>query len=234
LQQELIDVAPGISPAKKWKLIALRILLVILGLAAWFGTQAAIGSRHAATGSLPIESDGILHALTPVHGYLTQHVAARNALLISSSAVIDLLTLLLLFRAIFGATIRPFLGLLIVFGLRQIFQSVCVLPAPDGIIWLYPGFPSLLVTYSVANDFFFSGHTALAVFGAVELARLHRGLIPVGIAIVIFEALTVLALRAHWTMDVYAGSVTALLVACVVGGIAKPVDRFLASLSGTR
>ena len=118
MRQELKErtaIVPSVAPGKKWKLVALRVLLVVLGLAAWFGTQAAIGSRHAATGTLPIESDGILRALTPVHDYLTQHFAARNALLISSSAVIDLLTLLLLFRAIFGNTIRPFLGLLIVF-----------------------------------------------------------------------------------------------------------------------
>jgi len=48
-------------------------------------------------------------------------------------------------------------------------QAVCALPPPPNMIWHYPGFPSLLVTYHVANDFFFSGHTAIAVFGAIEL-----------------------------------------------------------------
>ena len=46
------------------------------------------------------------------------------------------------------------------------------MPAPPGIIWRHPGFPSLFVTYAVGNDFFFSGHTALAVFGAIQLASL--------------------------------------------------------------
>jgi hypothetical protein len=37
-------------------------------------------------------------------------------------------------------------------------------------IWRYPGVPSLLVTYGTSNDLFFSGHTALAVYGSIELA----------------------------------------------------------------
>ena len=96
-----------------------------------------------------------------------------------------------------------------------------------------PGFPSLLVTYGVSNDLFFSGHTALAVYGATELGRLHRALIPVGILIALFEMITVLALCAHWTMDVYAGAVTALLVALVAERIARPVDRGLAKITAT-
>src|SRR3974377_2570935 len=37
-----------------------------------------------------------------------------------------------------------------------------------------PGFPSLLVTYGVANNYFFSGHTGIAVLGAAELVRPGR------------------------------------------------------------
>ena len=50
-------------------------------------------------------------------------------------------------------------------------QACVALPAPTDAIWHYPGFPSLLVTYGVANDYFFSGHTAIAVLAATELAR---------------------------------------------------------------
>jgi len=155
-------------------------------------------------------------------------VWARHALLISSSVVIDILAVFLLLRSIFGKTIRPFLGLLILFALRQIVQWLCPLHGPAGMIWEDPGFPSLLVTYGVGNDLFFSGHTALAVFGAAELARLHRVLVVPAVLIALFEITTVLSLRAHWTMDVYAGAVTALLVAAYINPIARPVDLWLA------
>ena len=38
-------------------------------------------------------------------------------------------------------------------------------------MWNNPGVPSLLVTYETTNDFFFSGHTAIAVLGCIELIR---------------------------------------------------------------
>jgi hypothetical protein len=238
----LTDAPPKLRPAsgRYARLAALwgvRLLFVVLGLAAWFGTQHLIGCRTY-TGTI---GDGILDWLTPVHTYLTNNIAARNALLISSSAVIDLLALFLFGRSIFGPTLRPFLGLLILFSLRQIFQGLCVLPMPEGMIWPTegPGFPSLFVTYGVSNDLFFSGHTAMAVFGAIELTRLAKTprsravLIPLGIAIALFEIFTVLALRAHWTMDVYAGLVSAILIACLSTHLAPPVDRLLAKVTGS-
>src|SRR5216684_5685835 len=140
----------------------------------------------------------------------------------------DLLGIFLLLKWILGASLRPFLGLVIVLGLRQIMQALVALPMPANAIWHYPGFPSLLVTYSVGNDYFFSGHTAIAVFGATELARLRRPwLTAFALVVVVFEITTVLILRAHYTMDVFAGAVTALWVAALCDSIAPRVDRLL-------
>ncbi len=95
-------------------------------------------------------------------------------------------------------------------------------------IWHYPGFPSLLVTYHVANDFFFSGHTAIAVFGAVELSRFHRKwLTAIAVLIVLFEVGTVLILRAHYTMDVFTGMLAALWIARISERLAPALDRRL-------
>src|SRR5215471_16044885 len=168
-----------------------------------------------------------MHSLfAPWNQSLHEHPQAANFLLILSSGVIDLMGLFLLGRWIFSGTVRPFLGLILLMGLRQVSQALCALPAPPGIIWHYPGFPSLLVTYGVANDFFFSGHTAIAVFGAVELARLQRTWITVcAILLVLFELAAVIALRAHYTMDVFTG----LLAALCVAAISEPVSRRIAS-----
>jgi hypothetical protein len=102
----------------------------------------------------------------------------------------------------------------IVLGLRQLSQALVALPAPPNAIWHDPGFPSLLVTYSVANDYFFSGHTAIAVLALTELARSKKHwLTALAVVVVLFEIVTVLALRAHYTMDVFTGVVTALYAA---------------------
>jgi len=219
---------PVTVAAPRW----FRLLLVVLGLAAWFWTQSLIGQR-AISGW--VISDG-LHVLTATaHQYLLDHPRAANGLLIASSAGIDLFAIFLLGRAIFGPTFRPFIGLLMLFALRQICQVLCVLPPPEGMIWRNPGFPSLVVTYGVANDLFFSGHTAIAVFGAIELARLGRRWLGVlGFGIALFEMAAVLTLRAHYTMDVFTGAVTALLVAGVAAKISPWCDRALAGLTGRK
>ena len=201
-----------------------RLLLVIAGLAAWFLTQSLIGARQSGDRI----GDALHEWSAPVNALLHAHPAWADGLLIASSALIDALGVFLLVRSVFWPSVRPFLGLLIVLGLRQIFQGLCALPPPEGMIWRSPGFPSLLVTYGVSNDLFFSGHTGVAVLGAVELGRLgRRWLTSVAVAVAAFEVAAVLVLRAHYTMDVYAGAVTGVLVAVFVACLAPPCDRAL-------
>ncbi len=232
--------APSARPVRLW---ILRGLLVVLGLATWFATQSAIQSREvksseaemAAAGEVLLRGDALLEATRGAYDFLTADKRRAFALLIVSSLFIDVLTFFLLGRSIFGPSIRPFLGLLLLFGLRQIVQALCALPAPVGMVWEPPGFPSILVTYEVANDFFFSGHTAIAIYGAIELGRMggwKTGLIATLLAI--FLTASVILVRAHYTMDIYAGAVTALLAAAWAPRLAPPVDRLLARLAGIR
>jgi len=62
----------------------------------------------------------------------------------------------------------------------------------------------------VANDFFFSGHTAIAVLGAIQIARLFPWWLGLIAAIVaVLEGSVVIVLRAHYTMDVFTGALAA-------------------------
>jgi hypothetical protein len=209
----------------KGRALLVRLILTGAALTLWFWTQSLIGKR-----SLPAAGvgDGLFVWTAPINHYLFDHASATNVLLIVSSGFIDLLGIFLLGQWIFGRSVRPFLGLVILLGLRQLMQALVALPAPENTIWHYPGFPSLLVTYDVANDYFFSGHTAIAVLGATELARLGRPWVTgVAVLIVVFEVATVLVLRAHYTMDVFTGAVAALYVASLVSRISSPIDRLL-------
>jgi PAP2 superfamily protein len=137
--------------------------------------------------------------------YLQAHPFAANALLIVSSAIIDLLGIFLLSKWLFRASARP--CSCDCARAAAIMEALVALPAPPNAIWHYPGFPSLLVAYGVPNDYFFSGHTAIAVLGVTEIARLGRSWVTaLGVGIVVFEVLTVLNLRAHYTMDVFTAS----------------------------
>jgi PAP2 superfamily C-terminal len=218
----MMIAAISIAP---WPVIGVRVAFVVIGIIAWYATQALLAKRVPKVAYEVPLTDGI-HVLTaPIHHRYATNTAAGNRLLIASSLVIDLLGFYLLGSAIFGESIRPYVGLVMVFVLRQICQMLCPLPAPSGMVWRYPGVPAILVTYGTANDLFFSGHTAIAVYGACTLAG-HWGPwgLVLGLAIAFFEAITVLVLRAHYTMDVFTGIVCALWVYSLSAAIGPWMD----------
>jgi membrane-associated phospholipid phosphatase len=188
-----------------------RVLAIALGLGAWFTSQSIIAARGMRDGAI---GDAVHDWTAPWHAWLERHRGAANALLVTSSGFIDLFGIFLLGSSLIGPSLRPGIGLLLLLAFRQVAQLTCALPTPPGMIWRRPGIPSLLVTYDVANDFFFSGHTAIAVLGAIELARVAPPeLAFAGAVVAALEALTVLVLRAHYTMDVLTGAVAAFCAA---------------------
>ncbi|HWT80898.1 MAG TPA: phosphatase PAP2-related protein, partial [Candidatus Methylomirabilis sp.] len=194
---------------------ALRASLVVCALVVWFWSQALIGSRSLKGAAM---GDGIHELTAPLNRYLLHHPRAANATLIISSLFIDAFGIYLIAAGIFGPTLRPFVGLLLLFAFRQLCQALCALPEPKDMIWRYPGFPSLLVTYGTGNDFFISGHTAVAMLGAIELARTGPLWLAITAGVVAFlEGTTVIVLRAHYTMDVLAAACAAGCAAIAAG-----------------
>jgi membrane-associated phospholipid phosphatase len=202
-----------------------RVLLIVAALGLWFASQALLGRRSLPDGGMV---DVVHNATAGWNRWLADHPRSADGLLIVSSLGIDALGLFLLASAVFGPSLRPAAALILVFAFRQICQFLVALPPPTGMIWRDPGFPSLLVTYGVAGDFFFSGHTAIAVLGAGELARRGPRWRAAGTLLAIFEMGVVLILRAHYTLDVVAGAVAALWVAPLAERVAAPLDRWIA------
>jgi len=226
------NVPPRARHPGRARAIVLRIAVVAAALGLWFWTQSLIGAR-----ANPTECVGDrLHELTAVaNRWFARAPYRADLLLVLSSFVIDSVALFLLARSIFGPSIRPFLGLLAVFALRQAAQATTALPPPEGMIWRHPGLPSLLVTYGVASDFFFSGHTSIAVWGGLEIGRLpYKGAALLGTLVALFEASTVIVLRAHYTMDVFTGVVVALLIGAYADHWARPIDQWLDRLASNR
>jgi hypothetical protein len=168
-----------------------------------------------------------------VNAWLHAHPEATDRMVTVSSILVDLLGLALIALAVLGPTFRPFLGVLTLFALRQVCQALCAMPIPRGMIWRDPGFPSLLVTYGTSNDLFFSGHTALCVFGAMELARSAPIWVAVAAGVVAaVQAVFVLLLRAHWTADVIAAVFAALCCDALAVRLAPAVDSWLRAVAG--
>jgi hypothetical protein len=189
--------------------------IVCFSMIGWFTSQSLISARGMKSDFI---GDGVHELTAPLHGYLASHPRQADAVLIVSSALIDALGIFLILASVFGPNMQPLAALIILFLMRQFCQGFCALPVPPGMIWRDPGFPSLLVTYEVANDFFFSGHTAIAALGAIEAARILPWWAAVAFALVaVGEACTVLILRAHYTLDVIA----AIFAAFCAAGLAS-------------
>jgi PAP2 superfamily protein len=190
--------------------VLFRLFGIGLALAGWFATQRMIAARSVVNGA-PYDH---VHVRTARwNAWLHRHPQAANAVLAASSLGVDALTLFVLALSVLGPSFMPFWGLLALFALRQLSQASVALPAPAGILWRHPGIPSLFVTYHVGNDFYFSGHTALAVYGAMQLSTLENAaLTALGVVVAALEALVVLVLRAHWTMDVLTGLFAAVAI----------------------
>ncbi len=205
--------------------IILRFALIAAALVIWFWTQKLIARNYSAMAGI---GDGAHRLTRNFHRYFSENETSANRALIISSLCIDALGLSLIAVSIFGPSFAPFIGILIVFSLRQVSQLCCTLPPPPGIIWRDPGFPTALVTYDVGNDFFFSGHTALAVLGAIEICRLGPWWLgAAAVLVALGEALIVLILRAHYTMDVITGAFAAWFAADLAGRIAPVADQWL-------
>ena len=76
---------------------------------------------------------------------------------------------------------------------------------------------------------FFSGHTALAVLGALEITNIAPGWLGwTACTVAALEAVVVLVLRAHYTLDIIAGALAAWFALDVSRVISTMVDALLA------
>ncbi len=212
-------------PRNPWYL---TVLLIVLSFIFMKITQSLIG---AMTPPLGMINDRLQNWTFPINQYFQIHKEGARALLITTSFWIDLCALFLCLRAIFGPTIRPFLELFL-FGLyRQALQFLVSLPLPEGIIWTYPGFPSLVVDYVVQNDFYFSAHTGIALLCALEFVRTRKKWLDcIGFFLFGYVVITLISFRIHYTMDIFTAIFVVLYLIYTSERLSQPIDRYLQSL----
>src|SRR5258708_8459580 len=94
--------------------LLLRLLVAGIVLALWFWTQSLIGARTAPGSGI----GDALHNLTAgLNSYFAGNPGAANALLVVSSALIDVQGLFLIGPCLFAAHVRPVLALFILMTL---------------------------------------------------------------------------------------------------------------------
>lgn len=213
---------------KKIKKISPYLLLacIVLAVAGYFTAQHFIGKKPIPICVINDEAHNLLYG---INTFLAAHIDLENVQLIVMNTILDLLTLFIIFKALWTRDIRPFFTLMIFFSLRQVLQVVQTLPIPPHTIWHYPGFPSLLQTYHISNDLYFSGHTGVSLIALLEMARFQkRWLTILGLSLFVYEIISVLSMQVHYTMDVFTAIVTVFSITGLSSRFAPVINRWLA------
>ncbi|MBX7066287.1 MAG: hypothetical protein K1X28_03560 [Parachlamydiales bacterium] len=205
------------------------ILIALAQVALYFICQHFIGKKPVPVCTI---TDVILNLFLPVTHFFSSHPMAANAQLIAMNGILDILTLFIIFVTLWKKDIRPMLILIIFFTLRQSLQLLVKLPLPAEMIWHYPGFPSLLQSYTVSSDLYFSGHTGVGLLAFYEIYYFRkRWLTVLGFIFFLYEVFSILATQGHYTMDIFTAIMTVTCFTDFSFKIAPYINRFLAKAS---
>lgn len=98
------------------------------------------------------------------------------------------------------------------------------LKTPDNSLWLNPGIPSIIMSYTISNSYFFSGPIGLINIVALEFKKINYHYIYfLCVFLIIFETLILLASRGNYIIDI----LTAILFSHYTFMISDEYTHFL-------
>lgn len=213
--------------------VSLRLfqaLAVVAAYGAWLGSQHLLETTR---GVIPGFTDHTHELLSGINHFLNAHPTLANVVLAVSSFEVDLAAVSMVVFFFVRRESRPLLALWLILIIRQLCQASVSIPAPDGMIWRYPGFPTLVVTYTTSTDFFFSGHMALATLVATELTAqgASRWKQIMAWVVAALQALVILSMRFHYVTDVVTGCLAAVAATQLAAALGRRLDERFAPWS---
>jgi hypothetical protein len=183
----------------------------------------ALAAASFAPGFLPNEHieclrDELFVQTQQINDYFATHESMKFAFLIFWGLCMDITMVVgFVVFAINGKTWRLPMTLALFYLTRGIIQKLFVIRFPEGYLWDYPGFPSLVVPYGKTNDFFYSGHVGGALVmmleyrqSAIEIPNhkmFLRGMQIFSFFTIISQIFLMIFLRGHYTIDMFTGIV---------------------------
>lgn len=185
-----------------------KILSLILVYIIWHQTQIFLSTNITAPNSI-VDKLHDSNIFSLINLFLSENIAFTKYNFILSSMLIDISAIYIIINYLRADNSKTlfifFFGLI----LRQLCQFINRLPVPQNMIWFYPDFPSILVTYDIENDFFFSGHTFIALAAGLEILSNKNYLYKCcGLFFMAYEILFIISINGHYFMDIYAAFTT--------------------------
>lgn len=185
-----------------------RIGLLVLAFLVWHGTQTFL--------TYDIESNGQiidrLHSskfFSAINSFMKENIDFTNYNLILTSALIDINVIFICLKFLSGNNFKSVFLLFSGLILRQLCQFINRLPTPENMIWFHPSVSSMLVTYYVHNDFFFSGHTYVALCAGLEIMSAKNIFAKMyALFFIVYEIMLIISINGHYFMDIYGAFAT--------------------------
>jgi hypothetical protein len=200
-----------------WWVLCLRALFLIVVFYIGRHLQGIMRKNRSIENGGHLRDD-IMDWFYPWNRYLRKPSSEilRQFLMLFASVSVDF-TLLCLWASfvLFGFT-RLFGVFLLQMFLRELLVLSFHLPVPKDIIWCAPfDFPTIFLDYKVPHDLFFSGHISLCCIAICFLAEQFQWLgFGLGVGLLVFNVVFLLAYRIHYTADIYAAIVTTVALYC--------------------
>ncbi len=142
-----------------------------------------------------------LNQILRFHDYL------RNFIMILSSGTLDFSLLIMCYTWImYGKNWRPVISLTIFLVLRELFNFIFKIRSDEDLLWKYPGFPSLTITYHNRGDYFYCGSIGVYIICILELNDYKRYIIKwISIFGAIIHFLLLITLRSTYTVSLIYG-----------------------------
>lgn len=195
-----------------------KILYIVAAYIFWITTQKLLGQDIISDNCIIDRSHSLV---AQINAYLRANPVVMRYNFILSSLLIDINVVYVVAKyLLLDADNRTITLLFSGFVLRQICQYINRLPIPKNLIWFNPGFPSLFVTYHVENDFFFSGHTMIALVTGFDIISNGDILSQIyGTFFIMYEIGFIIVTFSHYFMDIYAAIATYFMLNYFYNGI---------------
>ena len=181
---------------------------IVLAILFWGKNNLSDEAHDDTTGAI---IDLLFQATVSVNELMVSSKAWMNFFQLSSSWCIDITFFGMFLPWIYnGNSFRLIVAYALFYGIRSIIQTVCVMPYPNGMIWIFPLAPSLTVPFGVTSDFMPSGHVGFCAIAAAEFFKRKWYILMVCAWLVaLYEAFVMLSARNHYTIDLFFGFIMA-------------------------
>jgi len=188
--------------------LRIGVFFIVLAILFWGKNNLSDEAHNDTTGAI---IDKLFNLTQPINDLMVESKAWLNFFEISSSWCIDLTFFGMFLPWVYnGDSMRLILAYALFYGIRAGLQAICVLPYPDGMIWIFPVAPSFTVPFGVTSDFMPSGHVGFCAIAAAEFwKRKWYVLVVVSWLIGIYEIIVMLSARGHYFIDLFFGAIMA-------------------------